>query len=341
MSLLLFDTYDHYATADLTTKWSAAYQASIVTGGAHGNGAFTHEFSLLQTSLPASGDMFIMGTNVKPNVLGGLEGYGYAFVLAMAGGSTQCYLNWDTAGYIRALRGDNTLLGVSSMPLVAGLQQFVEVKFKISNTVGTVEVRFNGATVLSLTNQDTQTTATSTWNTIRMSCGASGGGRSCIFDDTYVCDGVAGPVGGPTVNDFLGPVRAVGLFPTGAGASTDLTPSTGANWQNVDDASQDGDTTYNTAVTPGDHDTYTMGNLGITGNVIAVQTNLMVRSAGAGAETVAPMLRVNSIDYPGTAVGISTSYVDKREIFVVSPDTAVAWTVSEIDGTEFGPKLVT
>ncbi len=335
MAVLLYDSYDHYDDADILKKWPQSLNGAIVTGGAHGNGAQLHEFSYIQAALPASGDTFVMGTYINPGVAGGAQpGFGYAFCVVIDGATAQCYIDWDGSGFIKAYRGNGTLLGTSSAAMSFGIQQFVEAKFKIHSSTGTVEVRINRATVLSLTGQNTQLSGTAQWNAVRMSCGAPTGGRVCIFDDTYILDGTG------SKNTFLGPVRAVALFPTGAGASTDFTPSAGSNWQNVDEASQDGDTTYNTATTPGDHDTYQMGNLGITGDIIAVQTNMIVRSDAAGAETVAPMLRVNGTDYQGATVGVSTSYVDKREVFEVSPDTGVDWTVSEVDGTEPGMKLV-
>lgn len=40
------------------------------------------------------------------------------------------------------------------------------------------------------------------------------------------------------------------LRPSGAGSQTELTPSAGANWENVDDVSQDGDATTNTLHCP-------------------------------------------------------------------------------------------
>jgi hypothetical protein len=130
------------------------------------------------------------------------------------------------------------------------------------------------------------------------------------------------------------------ILPDGAGNSTDFTPSAGSNFQNVDETSTDSDTTYNSETTAGDHDTYTYAAVGLTGNVRAIQTNLVVRSTGAGAETLRPKIRISGTDYSGTTVGCTTSYLDKMEVFETSPATAVVWTVSEIDGAEFGIELV-
>ena len=203
----------------------------------------------------------------------------------------------------------------------------------VANAGGTIEVRINGSSVLSVTG-DTQQSATAQWDTFRIGSYSNVGESSTLdFDDLYVAD-TSGAM------TFLGPMRVVATRPDGDGTTTQFTPSAGSNWQNVDDSNQDGDSTYNSEATPGELDLYTFGALGVTGTVKAVQTNLCVRSAGGGAETIAPMFRIGGVNYTGTTVGLSTSYGYSLQVYETSPATGLAWTVSEIDGAEAGITLV-
>ena len=155
------------------------------------------------------------------------------------------------------------------------------------------------------------------------------------YDDLYVCDG-----SGAAANNYLGPLTVVVKLPDSAGTTTNFTPSTGANWQNVDDALQNADTDYNAETTIGELDLYNVAALGVTGVVKGVQLGLCVRSAGSGGETVSPMYRISAVNYTGTAVAVTTSYAYYLDPRAVSPATAVAWTTAEIDAAEFGLKLV-
>jgi hypothetical protein len=53
------------------------------------------------------------------------------------------------------------------------------------------------------------------------------------------------------------------------------------------------------------------------------------------------MVRISTTNYAGaTSAGLATTYADKITMYETSPATAAAWTVTEIDGAEFGCKLV-
>lgn len=338
MSVVFYDSFDHYATADLTKKWTSVGGAPTI--GAVGRNS-TNGLSIaaqnryVEKSFTAD-DTVVVGFAISGTDINETAGNGH-FLDLYETATLQVYFAVNAAGFIEARRGSGTLLGTSTLALADSTYYYLEFKVKADDTTGTVEVRVNGTAYLSLTGQDTNNGGTSTINMIRLGYMNSGLGAAPGYsiDDVYIVT-----ADGSGAVDFLGPVRAKCIFPDGAGASTDFTPSAGSNYQNVDEASQDGDTTYNSEATAGDHDTYTFGAVGVTGTVKAVQVNLMVRSDGAGAETIAPMVRISSTDYQGTTQGITTGYTDVSQIYETSPATAAAWTVTEIDGAEFGIKLV-
>lgn len=356
MAILFMDGFDHYATADILKKPYSSLQGAVsggspVTIAAVGRNSTN---GLYLQALP-SGLSNVRGYLIKsfPGLSVTAGGCGFAFqhsslaqdtedgrelvrVMEASGSVAHLTVKTNQTSGTLSVRRNTTTLGTTTEAVTAGVYYYLEFKWSIHDSTGSYELRLNGTTVLSGSSVDTRNGGSGIWDTIMLSSIGTGTGVSTSFDDFVVWD----TTGSAPYNDFLGPVRVKTIFPDGAGASSDFTPSAGSNYQNVDEASQDGDTTYNSESTPGDHDTYTFGAVGLTGTVLGVQTNLWVRSDGAGSETIRPKIRIGATDYNGTTVGVSTDYANKPEVFQVSPATSTAWTVTEIDGAEFGIELV-
>lgn len=125
-----------------------------------------------------------------------------------------------STGVIQALRsisGTAVLLGQTAGPvLTANSFSHLEVKVKISDTVGTVEVRVNGVTVLNLVNQDTAASADLTVAQVLLTNSDADdptfGGSDIIdvyFKDLFVWDTT-----GAHNNNFAGSVNVVALTPS-------------------------------------------------------------------------------------------------------------------------------
>lgn len=338
--VLFADSFDHYATADIAKKWTQSSNATIGSVGRNSSsgmrlsGSGSNGYAYVTTN-PGSASEGGIGFAVKVNSLFTSASGDELVRILQADGTTQHVAVGLTSGGLFTGKRNTTTLGTSSAGITAGTFYYVEVKWVIHDSTGSIRVKVNGTEVLALTGVDTRNGGDGTWAIVVLQNGSSNASITVDLDDLVIWDTT-----GSDNNDFLGPIRLKAIFPDGAGNSTDFTPSTGSNYQNVDDTSQDGDSTYNSETTAGDHDTYTFGAVGVTGTVRFVQTNLMVRSNGAGAETIRPKIRISSTDYNGTTVGITTDYRDSREVFETSPATAAQWTVSEIDGAEFGIELV-
>jgi hypothetical protein len=162
-----------------------------------------------------------------------------------------------------------------------------------------------------------------------------------MVDDLYVCS-TAGSVN----NDFLGERRVYTLFPTGAGGHTQWTIAgsspAATNWQSVNNATPDADVTSVISSTTGQIDTYAFGDLPASTTVInGVQFNHVARRDDAGVLTIAPEQRNAGSDAAGTtSANLSPAYLDVLTVQENSLLTAVAWTPSEINASEFGVKVV-
>jgi hypothetical protein len=102
---------------------------------------------------------------------------------------------------------------------------------------------------------------------------------------------------------------------------------------------------YIESTTSGDIDTFDMEELvadkGLpsSSTIVAISHNVYAQEAGAGSQ-IKPVFRIGSTDYEGSAIPLGTGTLQYQTIYETSPATAVAFTISEVDGLEAGVKLV-
>jgi len=211
---------------------------------------------------------------------------------------------------------------------------YVELKFRCHDTLGSIELRVDGSTVYTVTNVDTLL-STSIFNIV---LGQSSSFLTTQFDDLYLCN-TAGSVN----MDDLCPIVVETLMPTGAGATTNLTPSAGNNWACVDDVPPNDDTDFIEGNTVGNKDLYVLPDLTtITSDVRAVQTFSMGRKTDSTNKGIRRVLRSGGTENDGSEKLLTlTSYVANRDIDELNPLTSAAWTVSEINALEAGLKIST
>jgi len=356
MALLFIDSFDHYVTADLTEKWSA----SAVTGGgaiaigagtgrrasqglqANCGGGSTNPTYYVQKVLPAADATFVVGMAVRvPTGLIGTAGLALAGV--RDGGTTQISLRLNNDFTLTVLRGihNGTVLGTTTATMTAATFGYLELKVLIHPSAGTVDLRLNGVSVLSLTAQNTRASAASQWTSVilgmfdAVTFSALGSSKIADYDDLYVLDGT----GAAPWNTFLGDCRVDALSPTAAGATTGWTPSTGANWSCVDETAPNDDTDYTSATTIGLTDTFVVQDIPVAGSVIyGVQHNLSVKKMDAGAALIAPVVRHGGADFVGADIAPGTTYAYGLQVAQVNPGTSAAWTEAGFNAAEFGYK---
>ncbi len=245
-----------------------------------------------------------------------------------------CGIRIESGGVITAGRYTGitarTDLGSSLSGVIStNVWYWLEVTFTISDTVGAVSVNLNGTNVLNLTNVDTRNGTPTTVDTLIMSTTSAVSG-TYQFDDMYVVDN-ATP---------LGDRRIVTLYPS-ADVSQGFARSTGAvNYSLVNEAQVDGDTSY---VQGGlsDLDRYDLDNLGLNPSSIdAAQVVAYAQSTDAYARRLALQIKSGATVSDGTDFGLSAgSYGKLKRLMLVNPATGVAFTSSEIDALQGGPKV--
>lgn len=335
------DSFSHYAFADILTKWTqkSASQLSLVAGaGSRGGtvlrGASAQQF--LSKTIAASSATHVMGARVKFNSFPISSAPFFAFKDA---GTYQVSLWINADGSMRICRGTPTIetaIAGNFGALATGTWYYIEFKATIDDAAGagTVAVQVNGANVYTSSGAlDTKNTANASANDFEVGTNSPSSSQECGFDLEDLYHG--------TGTTFAGDSIVGVLTPNGAGAHTDFTPSAGSNYQNVDDATPNGDTDYNSSSTVGHIDTYEMTDMAVTGATIhAVAVNNYIKKTDAGSRTVAGVAHSNTTDGLGTASAVSTSYAYLQTIFPLDPNGNIAWAAAAVNDADYGLKIV-
>jgi hypothetical protein len=345
MALLFMDSFDHYATADITEKGYGLFTNGTATlsigafGRRSSNGVRVAPGGAwvgnMAKSMSPSGAAFVVGFSFKCSAL---PSSACTVIQVRDAGTTQLSLQLNTGGTVTILRG-TTSLATSTAVLAAGTTYYVEFKGVIDPSAGSVSMQVDAsATGWPSFSGNTRATANTSWNSICFGANHTGLGTwtaNVDFDDLYVLD----QSGSAPWNTFLGDCRVDALLPSGAGATTGWTPSTGANYACVDETAPNDDTDYVSTSTTGATDTYTYPDAPVTGATIyGIQHCLALKKSDAGTCTVAPVVRHSGTDYVGSDLSPSTSYAYGLAVQQTNPGTSAQWTEAGFNAAEFGVK---
>lgn len=332
MSVIFSDGFDHYTTA--IQKWTSGNGTISSTFGRNGNGIAPNTGLNKQVAASQEHATMTVGCAIKR---GGGSGQVLIVFLSDSGVTTHLTIRVTGTGEIQAFRGTTagTQLGstVSAGTIPESVWKYIEVKAVLHDTTGSVEIRVDGNStpVLSVTNQDTKNGGTKTvFDTVQLTFAVS----SPNFDDVYVTNGA-----GSVNTGFLGDVKIETLFANGAGTTTGLTPSTGSNFQTVDETAPN-TTDYSGSATNDLYDTYAFGNLATAaGTIFAVNIYAYAAKSDAGAKGGAIMIRSGGTDYEKTDNALATGFQYYNDIVETDPATSTAWTISNVNAAEFGWKV--
>jgi hypothetical protein len=242
------------------------------------------------------------------------------------GSTTQVNILMNVTDGVRVQR-NGTALGSTGpiAAIAAGIVFHIQVKAVIHPSAGSVTVKINNATVLTLTGVNTRATSNSYVNSVQF--------QNQWWDDIVV-----------SLDDWPGDLRCVAQLPTGDGATTDFTPSSGsASYAMVDESVQDSDTTYNASGTVGHKDLLTFPALSISGNPKAVLVLSHARGE-LGSAAIRGVLRTGGgspTTSTGTTETLNTSYASRgRLCSPINPETGLDWTESEVNAAQSGYEVV-
>lgn len=336
MAIIWADGFDHYGTSSTFLEQMGYTQNAQVsqTGGQprtgvgclvviNGNVGIRRALSVTKNEIGV-GVAFMTGiipASSSANNLGILFG---AF-----GVSAEYRINTNHLGGINVYKA-STLLGSSANNVItAGVYYWWEVKLlrNSGTNLGSIEVRINGVSVLTVTGI---TMAHIIESVTLGNLGTAGHGNSTSrYDDFVIWDTT-----GTRNNDFLGDRRCPTSFPNADTAEADWTKSTGTSGFALIDNNPPVDAQYIEAQNAGDISEFTKTAVGVATNDIAALV-VVGRAAKSDAGVATYRLGINSDGSVENGSAESPSATPAFSYFTkvveLDPDGSIPWTRAKAD----------
>lgn len=311
-----------YPVVTSTTIYLAAGRISGYSVRANGAGA-------LRTGALTTCDTVVFGCALKPHTTS-LNSQKFADFMYGSTVNIRCEINPDY-GEIDVYQGTSTLLGSTVGANLSYRWSYIEVKVKCHDTTGTVEVRVDGVTKLSLTGVDTKPGANAYYDRLQINLAY----QDYFIDDIYFLDTT-----GAVNNDFLGPQHIVGMFPNADTATVEWTPSTGTDhYALVDETVDNDDTDYVESADVGEIDLWEYPDLAGITTVNGIQIGTTAKLSDASAFNLITRVHSGSTDSDNAGVAATSSYVGYCRVLETDPDTASLWTPSGVNAMQVGVKV--
>ena len=234
-----------------------------------------------------------------------------------------------SSGLLEIRRGTSsgTLLATGAIAVNVGTPILIEVHYKPHNTEGVFQVKVGGILDIDFTG-DTTDGATAI-DGIRVG-GDSTYYSSCWLDNVVI-DNASWP----------GNTKIQAIKPTGAGNSTQWTPSAGGNYQCVDEVPPS-ESDFVSTNTIGHLDLYAAGDLvGTIGSVKCVQLQALAKAEGSPSpHNLQLAVRTNGADYFSGDKAVPSSSTQLSNLWEANPATSAPWQEAEVNAMEIGVKAV-
>ncbi len=361
MALLFLDSFD-YVNVSITSanyadllrrKWALvdllSFEDGIAVAGAHGGNAlqFGHQNQFIRTGSlrdQTADEIGVCGMRIKlhnDTVVGNND----TFFGVYTGGRDNLTFRINQTGTVSAYRDDATFLEES--PVLFFVNQgwmYLEIKWRIHDSLGTWEFKIDGSTVWTASTYDTKVFAGNFyWDGVQIELSALA--VNTHLDDLYILDG-----SGSVNNDYLGDTVVEFLNPDADGTTSTFTPSSGTDHSALVDEAQSmtapiDETDHLEGDTTGEKSLFTYENLAIldTASLIhGVQVSTWRRITAEQPLGLGIVARENvtesRVDHTVRHDQTDDMFTDQT-VFEQNPDTTAAWTPAEIDSAEFGVEM--
>jgi len=353
MALLYMDSFDGYAWANQTRyPYIGSYGTESLVTGRTGNAyRITNPVNRNVQSVglviapwrPANTASGIIGFAVRSSSWSLLDDTSASLISVWLGSLCQVYLRMNNDGTLSAHNGNSdALYGYTSAALQDDTWVYVEFKWVIHASSGSLVIRFNNQQVYSFTGDTLPDPVgyTAEWTSVRVRGAgwAASGSATMDVDDLYLLD-----LTGSYNTDFWGDTTVAALHPNAAGNSAQWSrggSDSGTNYGQVNETDPNGDTNYIYTTTAGNVDLYNFPST-VTGAVInGVQVVAVAKKGDTGVASIAAQARESSSDYThGAPLGIASNTVYGTFVFPYDRMPAGgAWSESGFNAVEWGIK---
>jgi hypothetical protein len=269
-----------------------------------------------------------------------LPGGSYFFYAYDAEGNVgdQIAIEFTEDGVIRAYRGGTLIATTGNNVFHLNEWFWFELKLKVHNTSGIIEVRINTVTVISFTGDTHSGTPVLSlpygWDTIHYLVPPSGSTTILYMDDIYILDNT-----GSHNTDYLGNTRVNTQLTISAGDLTQFSlVGAAANWDAVNDTALN-DSEYVYSGTVGQEDLYTMNPNVAAQNIFGVQVRGAYRQDDSTQIVAHNILKTGGTIYEGGDQYLSGSYRYYRDIWELNPHSGVGWVSADLNAIQAGTKV--
>jgi hypothetical protein len=341
MALIFMDSFDHVAAADVNEKWYYAAGHAIDTSEER-NGAGCLKIGYNDSAYwwsDGADDTWICGVAFK--TIGSVTSNIGVLTFRDSSGNAVAWVEYLPSSRFRLTLGTSGagfIVGTSSVLSCNDQYRYIELKLKLDASTGYVELRVDEENIMDWSG-DTLYYNNPAYTLGRLGLGDAAPAADSYYDDLYLCDG-----SGSTNNNFLGDCKVLAVTPDGVGTDSDFTPSSGNNYECVDELTPDGDTSYVESNTLNHQDSYDFTNLSADpGTVRGVALNLYVKKIDSNQR------KLKALTLSGATEDLHTYEIEPGEgayryyqrIWEEDPDAAAAWTITTINAAEFGMKVTT
>jgi len=236
--------------------------------------------------------------------------------------------NGNTLKIRRGNEESGTILATGTAVFNLNTVNLIEVRYKPHTSTGVFQVKVNGVLDIDFSGQ----TASSILQINRFSLGRYGAaGYAYGYFDNVVVDN----------SNFPGNTKIQAIMPASAGNSTQWTPSSGSNWDCVEETPPS-DSDYNYTNTNDMIDLFTFQDLsGSIESIKCVQVQARAKYEGAPTPTKLQLgVRRSSTNYFSGSKDLTTAFKQHFHLWEQDPSTSAAWTTSGVNAAEFGYKAV-
>ncbi len=252
-----------------------------------------------------------------------------ALVLFCEGNTIHAGIWINDGGYLVASRTTTDIAPYFSRPLLLNVWYHIEVRAKVDDTQGEVEIRVNGNTWGAVNGLDTRNGSTGVVDTVRLlPVNISTANRQGVFlaDSWVIWD-----TQGNTNNSWIGDAEVMTVFPNADDALGSWVPNTGAAWDAINDAGSDGDTTFIASSTVDDEASFSLGALPVTPEkVLAVASQVVSRKTDSGARSISHGVVSGTEEALSDPASLGVSYAGDSAVFETDPDTGLPWTPAAV-----------
>lgn len=339
MAMQFMDGFDYLIAANVGLKWDAAVGFGLVSPGAYGKGkAIGASNNVMVKTLTSN---FASGYMAFHLEFASFSSANVAIAAFRDAGTTQVDIRYDATGAMYFTRNGTTIGSVAATQyrLSPGQYYWIELQVDIHSTLGQANLYINANSVLTQTGLNTQATANQFFNQVAI----IGNNSGVTFDNFHFWDPSAGdvhtfPYGEHIIETTL--ANGVGTHTSWNKGGSTINAN---NYQQVNEANEDGDTTYvyMSSSGAGDIDSYVFADIPeTTGTIGTVAINVIVRIDDAGPHTYEHYTLSSGSSAVSSAQTPGANYDNIQTFQGKDPNTSTAWTIVGLNAAEFGYEFI-